>query len=59
MMFLSLTDETYQALSRIREPDESNEDVIIRLIKQHHFIDQFWREQFDDWMEHEVEEAEG
>lgn len=33
MPFLSLSEETYQALTRIRQPDESNEDVIRRVIE--------------------------
>ena len=51
--------ETRDALKEIGRMGESYDDLIRRLVKQHHYIDEFWREQFDEYMEHDVEEAEG
>lgn len=57
-MFIPITDETYRELVDIMCPEENVEDVIKRLIKKSRHIEEFFKEQFREYMEHDVEEAD-
>ena len=59
MTFIPISDETYRELVAIKEPEERLEDVIVRLIKKSRHIEEFFKEQFREYMEHDVEEDEG
>ena len=57
-MFIPVTDELYGELIDILEPGETVEDAIRRLIKKSKHIEEFFKEQFEEYMEHDIEEAD-